>query len=90
MRLQNSEMKDQLVQRLKRIEGQVRGVQAMLQEERDCREIMQHWQLFIPRCSHHRVFFQEYQRLPGRLEKRWAAAQPDRAKNGARDGGAAG
>ncbi len=29
------------VQRLKRIEGQARGVQRMLEEDRDCREIMQ-------------------------------------------------
>ncbi len=41
MKIQNQEAKEKLVQRLRRIEGQVRGVQGMLDEERDCREIMQ-------------------------------------------------
>lgn len=41
MKLQNSEVKENLIKRLKRIEGQMRGVQDMLSEERDCREIMQ-------------------------------------------------
>lgn len=41
MRIQNAETKEKLIQRLKRIEGQVRGVQSMLNEERDCQEIMQ-------------------------------------------------
>ncbi len=33
--------KENLVNRLKRIEGQVRGVQNMLNEERECREVLQ-------------------------------------------------
>ena len=41
MKIQNPEAKEKLVQRLRRIEGQVRGVQGMLDDERDCREIMQ-------------------------------------------------
>jgi DNA-binding FrmR family transcriptional regulator len=41
MKIQNIEAKEKLVQRLRRIEGQVHGVQGMLDEERDCREIMQ-------------------------------------------------
>jgi DNA-binding FrmR family transcriptional regulator len=41
MKIQNVETKEKLIQRLRRIEGQVRGVQAMLNEERDCREVMQ-------------------------------------------------
>jgi len=41
MKIQNPESKEKLVQRLRRIEGQVRGVQSMLQDERDCREILQ-------------------------------------------------
>ncbi|MDD5369270.1 MAG: metal-sensitive transcriptional regulator [Anaerolineaceae bacterium] len=41
MKIQNPEAKEKLVQRLRRIEGQVRGVQSMLADERDCREIMQ-------------------------------------------------
>ena len=78
MRLQNSEMKGQLVQRLKRIEGQVRGVQAMLQDERDCREIMQQLAAIHSAVqSTSRVFFQEYASacLAG-LESDGAAAQP--------------
>jgi DNA-binding FrmR family transcriptional regulator len=41
MKIQNAEAKTKLVQRLRRIEGQVRGVQNMLEEERDCRDIIQ-------------------------------------------------
>ena len=41
MKIQNPDAKEKLVGRLRRIEGQVRGVQGMLEEERDCREIMQ-------------------------------------------------
>jgi DNA-binding FrmR family transcriptional regulator len=41
MKIQNQEAKEKLVQRLRKIEGQVRGVQSMLDEERDCREILQ-------------------------------------------------
>jgi DNA-binding FrmR family transcriptional regulator len=41
MQLTNQETIDKLIKRLRRIEGQVRGVQTMLSEERDCREILQ-------------------------------------------------
>lgn len=41
MKIQNPEAKQNLVQRLRKIEGQVRGVQGMLEDERDCQEIMQ-------------------------------------------------
>lgn len=41
MKIHNQEAKQQLIQRLRRIEGQVRGVEAMLENERDCHEIMQ-------------------------------------------------
>ena len=41
MKIQNPDTKQKLVQRLQRIEGQVRGVQGMLNNERDCREILQ-------------------------------------------------
>jgi len=41
MKLQNPEAKKNLVIRLRRIEGQVRGVQAMVENERDCAEILQ-------------------------------------------------
>lgn len=39
--VQSEAVKRQVQQRLRRIEGQVRGVQKMLDDERDCREILQ-------------------------------------------------
>lgn len=41
MKIRSPEVKDDLQKRLKRIEGQLRGVQKMLDEDRDCREILQ-------------------------------------------------
>ena len=41
MKLENQKAKENLGRRLRRIEGQVRGVQSMVNEERDCREILQ-------------------------------------------------
>ncbi len=41
MKLQNPETRSNLQNRLRRIEGQVRGVQKMLDEERQCEEIVQ-------------------------------------------------
>ena len=41
MKLDNQEVKDSLLGRLRRIEGQVRGVQSMVADERDCGEILQ-------------------------------------------------
>jgi len=41
MELQSPEVKADLVSRLHRIEGQVRGVEKMVQEERDCGAILQ-------------------------------------------------
>ena len=38
---QNSEVKEQIKRRLSRIEGQLRGVQKMIDESRDCRDIVQ-------------------------------------------------
>ena len=61
MKIQNIETKEKLVQRLKRIEGQVRGVQAMLNEERDCREIMQQLTAIHSAVqSTSRTFLQDY------------------------------
>ena len=40
-RLQQASVKKSLINRLKRIEGQVRGVQTMIADERECREILQ-------------------------------------------------
>lgn len=41
IRTQNPEVKIQIKRRLSRIEGQLRGVQKMIDEDRDCREIVQ-------------------------------------------------
>jgi DNA-binding FrmR family transcriptional regulator len=41
MELQSPEVKVDLTARLRRIEGQVRGVEKMVQEDRDCAAILQ-------------------------------------------------
>jgi DNA-binding FrmR family transcriptional regulator len=41
MSLDEENAKEKLINRLRRIEGQVRGIQNMIAEERNCREIMQ-------------------------------------------------
>ena len=38
--LELEEQKTKLIHRLKRLEGQVRGLQKMVEEERDCHEIL--------------------------------------------------
>jgi CsoR family transcriptional regulator, copper-sensing transcriptional repressor len=61
MKIQKQEAKEKLIQRLRRIEGQVHGIQGMLEEERDCREVLQ--QLAAVRAAVQgvsRVFLQEY------------------------------
>ncbi len=61
MKIQNQEAKQKLVQRLRRIEGQVRGLQGMLENERDCKEILQQLTAIhsaVQGAS--RVFLQEY------------------------------
>ncbi|MDO9546980.1 MAG: metal-sensitive transcriptional regulator [Pelolinea sp.] len=61
MKIENEITKTQLIQRLKRIEGQLRGIQSMLNEERDCREIMQQLSAVQSAVrSTSRVFFQDY------------------------------
>ena len=61
MKIHNDVTKEKLIQRLRRIEGQVRGVQAMLDEERDCREIMQQLTAIHSAVqSTSRVFFRDY------------------------------
>lgn len=47
------EVKADLLKRLKRLEGQVRGVQNMLEGERECREVLQ--QLAAIRSATHQV-----------------------------------
>ncbi|MBI3241131.1 MAG: metal-sensitive transcriptional regulator [Chloroflexi bacterium] len=61
MKVQNSVVKEDLQKRLRRIEGQVRGVQKMLEEDRDCHEIIQ--QLAAVRSAVHGAsvtFMREY------------------------------
>jgi len=41
MVVKNTTPKDDLLKRLHRIEGQVRGITKMVEEDRDCREILQ-------------------------------------------------
>jgi CsoR family transcriptional regulator, copper-sensing transcriptional repressor len=61
MKIQNLETKKNLIRRLKRIEGQVRGVQSMLDEERDCQEIMQQLTAIHSAVqSTSRIFLQDY------------------------------
>ena len=61
MKIQNDETKGKLIQRLRRIEGQVRGVQTMLDEERDCKDIMQQLTaIYSAVQSTSRVFFRDY------------------------------
>jgi DNA-binding FrmR family transcriptional regulator len=40
MEIDHEETKQAVVRRLRRIEGQVRGIQKMIEEEKDCREIL--------------------------------------------------
>ena len=61
MELKDPETKAKLVKRLRRIEGQVRGIQNMLEEERDCKEIMQQLAAISSAVkSTSRSFFQDY------------------------------
>jgi DNA-binding FrmR family transcriptional regulator len=41
MKVHSAEAKQDLHKRLRRIEGQARGVQKMLDDDRDCREVLQ-------------------------------------------------
>jgi CsoR family transcriptional regulator, copper-sensing transcriptional repressor len=61
MKIENKKNKTHLIQRLKRIEGQIRGIQVMLDKERDCREIMQQLTAVHSAVqSASRIFFQDY------------------------------
>jgi len=64
MKIESSQTKEQLINRLRRIEGQVRGLQAMLEDERDCREIMQQLSAVSKAVkSTSRTFFEDYASL---------------------------
>ncbi len=61
MKIQDQETKEKLIQRLRRIEGQVRGVEGMLEDGRDCREILQQLAAIHSAVqSASRIFLQEY------------------------------
>ncbi len=61
MKIKNPEVKEELTGRLARIEGQVRGVQAMLANDRDCHEIMQQLSAIHAAVqSTSRIFLQEF------------------------------
>ncbi|MBW1764342.1 MAG: metal-sensitive transcriptional regulator [Deltaproteobacteria bacterium] len=61
MKIENQETKEQLIKRLRRIEGQVRGLQSMLDDERECREIMQQLSAVSSAVkSTSRTFFHDY------------------------------
>lgn len=53
MAVQNPEVKADLLRRLRRIEGQARGVARMIEEERDCQEVLQ--QLAAIRAAAHQA-----------------------------------
>jgi len=54
--IQDPEVKSDLLRRLRRIEGQVRGVGRMIEEGRDCQEILQ--QLAAIRSATHQTSLQ--------------------------------
>jgi CsoR family transcriptional regulator, copper-sensing transcriptional repressor len=61
MKIHNSQAKEVLISRLRKIEGQVHGVQQMLEDERDCKEIMQQMAAIRSAVqSYNRTFLQEY------------------------------
>jgi DNA-binding FrmR family transcriptional regulator len=61
MKIKDPQAKEKLLQRLRRIEGQVHGVQGMLDDERDCREIIQQLTAIHSAVqSASRFFLQEY------------------------------
>ena len=41
MKINNDRSKENIINRLKRVEGQIRGIQKMVVEERDCQDIFQ-------------------------------------------------
>ncbi|NPV76520.1 MAG: metal-sensitive transcriptional regulator [Anaerolineae bacterium] len=61
MKLTDPNTKHKIISRLKRIEGQLRGVEAMIEQERDCQEIMQQFTAIRSAVqSASLIFLQEY------------------------------
>ena len=64
MKIENTDTKEKLIKRLRRIEGQVQGIQSMLDDERNCREIMQQLSAVSSAVkSTSRIFFRDYATL---------------------------
>ena len=64
MKIENTNTKEKLIKRLRRIEGQVQGIQSMLDDERNCREIMQQLSAVSSAVkSTSRLFFRDYATL---------------------------
>lgn len=61
MKLTDPNKKEKITTRLKRIEGQLRGVETMIEQERDCQEIMQQFTAIRSAVqSASLIFLQEY------------------------------
>jgi DNA-binding FrmR family transcriptional regulator len=61
MKLRNEKAKHEMKTRLRRLEGQVRGIQSMLDEDRDCREVVQQMASVRAAVQSANLFFiQEY------------------------------
>ena len=64
MKIENTDTKEKLIKRLRRIEGQIQGIQSMLDDERNCREIMQQLSAVSSAVkSTSRIFFRDYATL---------------------------
>jgi len=64
MKINNSDKKQNIIRRLRRIEGQIRGIQAMIEEERNCTEVLQQLSATSSALkSTSREFFKEYASL---------------------------
>jgi DNA-binding FrmR family transcriptional regulator len=64
MKIDSSEKKQNIIRRLRRVEGQIRGIQTMIADERNCTEILQQLSAASSALkSTSREFFQEYAAL---------------------------
>ncbi len=71
-----SKVRQDLIQRLRKIEGQAQGIQRMLAEERDCHEVLN--QLASVRAATHRVSLELVRHYAlGCLQNAEAGADPN-------------
>ncbi len=75
--------KDEIVNRLKRIEGQIRGLQRLIEEERDCADIVQ--QLSAARKALDKVGFLILSHRMQECVKAKSGGDPDKAMEEALD-----